>query len=318
MSDQFYIGVDLGGTKILAGIFDAGFKLLTKCKLPTLSSEGGEAVFGRIVQAVDQIINDSKVPREKIVGMGLAIPGQIVPGQRVVRYAPNLAWRDFDLTTLIPKAWTWQVFIENDVRMGTYGEWSLGAAKGAKHVFGVFCGTGVGGGLILDNKLYNGFNGHAGEIGHIVIQWRRGTSLEDIAGRRSMMGRVKELLDDSPKRTRKEWKGIDLAAVKSSHLAEYYQKDEPIAVQVIDEAARAMGAGIGSVVNLLSPEVVVIGGGVAGALGESFRERIWEIALRYTLPRAAENVRCVAAALEDNSGIFGAAAFAHDRINDKK
>jgi len=312
-----YIGVDLGGTKILAGLFDSSFKLLTKCKLPTNSSEGGPAVFGRIIQAVDTILRDGQVAPADVAGMGLAIPGQIVPDSRTVRYAPNLSWRDFDLSSLIPKAWSWPVFIENDVRMGTYGEWRLGAAQESKHVFGIFVGTGVGGGLILDNKLYNGFNGHAGEVGHIVVQWQRGTSLEGIAGRRSIMARVKEIIDDSPKRLRKAWKNVDLAAVKSSHLAEFYQKDDPIAVQVIDEAARALGAGIGSVVNLLAPEVVVIGGGVAGALGESFRERVWEIALRYTLPRAAENVRCVLAALEDNSGICGAAAFAHDRLADK-
>ncbi len=157
----------------------------------------------------------------------------------MVRYAPNLGWRDFDLTELIPPSWTWPLFIENDVRMGTYGEWSQGAAKGCKNVFGIFVGTGVGGGLILDGKLYNGFNGHAGEIGHIVIHWRKGTSLEAIAGRRSIMARAKELLDDSPKRVRKEWKSVDITAVKSSHLAEFYQSDDPIAVQLVDDAARA-------------------------------------------------------------------------------
>jgi glucokinase len=312
MGAPYWIGIDLGGTKILAGLFDSDFKLLGRAKLATNSEAGGQAVFGRIIQLVDTIIGEAAVDPAKIAAMGLAVPGQIVPGGRVVRYAPNLGWRDFDLTQLIPPTWKWPVFIENDVRMGTYGEWAMGAAKGAKHVFGVFVGTGVGGGLILDGKLYNGFNGHAGEVGHIVVHWRRGTSLEGLAGRRSIMARAKEMLDDSPKRVRKEWKGVELTAVKSSHLADFYQKDDPIAVQLIDDAARALGAGIGSVINLLSPEVVVIGGGVAGALGESFRERVWEIALRYTLPRAAENVRCVAAALGDDSGIFGAATFARD------
>ncbi|MCE9532197.1 MAG: ROK family protein [Planctomycetes bacterium] len=313
MSHPYWIGVDLGGTKILSGIFDSNFKLLAKSKQATNSAEGGEAVFGRLIQTVETIIAESKVDPSKIAGMGLAIPGQIVPGGRLVRYAPNLGWRDYDLTQLIPKNWKWPVHIENDVRMGTYGEWALGAAKGAKHVFGVFVGTGVGGGLILDSKLYNGFNGHAGEVGHIIVHWRNGSELEAIAGRRAMMVRAKELLDDAPKRVRKEWKDVDLSAIKSSQLAKYYSKDDPLAVQLVDDAARALGAAIGSVINLLSPEIVVIGGGVAGALGESFRERSWEIAQRYALPRAAENVRCVAAALGDDSGIVGAAVFAKDR-----
>jgi glucokinase len=310
----YWIGVDLGGTKILAGLFDSNFKLLARAKQPTNAEEGGPAVFGRIVKAVDSILSEAKLAHDQVAGLGLAVPGQIVPTTRVVRYAPNLGWHDFDISAIFPPAWTWPVVIENDVRMGTYGEWSRGAAKGSKHVFGVFVGTGVGGGLILDGKLYNGFNGHAGEVGHIVIHWRRGTSLEMVAGRRSLMRRAKEMLDDAPKRVRKEWKGVDIDAVKSSQLADFYQKDDPIAVQLIDEAARAVGAAVGSVINLLSPEVVVIGGGLAGALGESFRERVWEFATRYTLPRAAEGVRCVLAALQDNSGIVGAAAFASDRL----
>lgn len=313
MASPYWIGVDLGGTKILAGLFDSSFNLLARAKQPTNSEQGGPVVFGRIIQCVDSVIAESGIDRTQIAGMGLSVPGQIVPNERIVRYAPNLGWRDFDLSSLFPQSWKWPVFIENDVRMGTYGEWSLGAARGSQHVFGVFVGTGVGGGLILDGKLYNGFNGHAGEIGHIIIHWLKGVELEAIAGRRSLMNRAKAMLDDAPKRVRKEWKGIDLTAVKSSQLADFYQKDDPVAVQLVDDAARALGAAIGSVINLLSPEVVVIGGGVAGALGESFRERIWEIAMRYTLPRAAENVRCVPALLEDDSGICGAAVFARDR-----
>jgi glucokinase len=316
MSARYWIGVDLGGTKILAGLFGNDLKLIARAKQPTGAELGGESVFGRIVQAVEAVMTEAKAEARDVAGMGLAVPGQIVPGTCVVRYAPNLNWTDFDLRKLIPAAWTWPVAIENDVRMGTYGEWKHGAAVGAKHVFGVFVGTGVGGGLILDGKLYNGFNGHAGEIGHIVVHWRRGVSLEAVAGRHSIVKRAKEILDDSPKRVRKEWKGVDLSAVKSSQLADFYQRDDPIAVQLVDEAARALGAAVGSVINLLSPEVVVIGGGVAGAMGESFRERIWEIALRHTLPRAAENVRCVLAKLEDDSGIVGAAAFARDQLGE--
>ena len=125
-----------------------------------------------------------------------------------------------------------------------------------------------------------------------------------------MMKRAKEILDDAPKRVRKEWKGIDLANVRSSQLAEYYQKDDPVAVQLVDDAARALGAAIGGVVNFLNPEVIVIGGGVTGALGDTFIERIWEIAQRYTLPGAAAGIRCVPAALGDDSGIVGCAAYA--------
>ena len=314
MGNGYWLGVDLGGTKILTGLFDDNLQLLARNKQPTGSEAGPVGVFGRVAQAVDAVLREAKVEPEQVRGMGFAIPGQIEPGKPVVRFAPNLDWRNVDCQTLLPKSWPWPVFLENDVRMGTYGEFAHGAARGAKHVFGIFVGTGVGGGFILDGELFTGFNGHAGEIGHIVLNWRKGTTLESIAGRKYQMKRAKEMVDDAPKRIRKEWKGVDTEKVKSSQLAEFYLKDDPIAVAIIDDAARAIGAAIGSVVNLMSPEIVVIGGGVTGALGESFTERIWDIAQRYTLPGATANVKFAVAALGDDSGIVGAAAYARSKV----
>jgi glucokinase len=314
MSDAHWIGADLGGTKILVGLFDDTMRVVARTKEATPPpAQGPTAVFERLGRAVERVLQESGVSADRVRGMGLGVPGQIDSGARRVKFAPNLDWRDLDLRPHLPASWTWPTYIENDVRIGTFGEWKHGAARGAKHVLGVFAGTGVGGALILDGKLYHGFNYNAGEIGHIVIHWRKGTGLEEVAGRRNMMKRAAELLNDAPKRVRREWKGVELASVKSSQLAEYYQRDDPIAVQLVDDAARAIGAGVGSVLNLLSPEVIVLGGGVAGALGESFLERVWEIAGRYALPGATDGVRFVAAELKDDSGIIGAAAYARER-----
>jgi glucokinase len=314
MSAPHWIGVDLGGTKILAGLFDGDLNLVGRAKEPTHWEEGGPAVFARIVAAVDAVLKDAKVEPGSVNGMCLAVPGQIVPQSTIVRYAPNLGWRDFDLKPLFPTHWAWPVIVDNDVRMGTYGEWSRGVAKGANHVFGVFAGTGVGGGLILNGKLYHGFNGHAGEIGHIIIGWKNGVELEAVAGRRNLMNRAKTVIDDFPKHVRKDWKGVDPTTFKSSEIAVLFEKGEPVISYLMDEAAKAIGASVGTVVNLLSPEVIVVGGGVTKALGPSFTERIWEIAQRYALPRATENVRCVMAALGDDAGITGAAAYAREQF----
>jgi glucokinase len=304
MSD-YWLGVDLGGTKILAGLFADDVKPLARAKEPTPFDEGPEEVVESVCRAVERVILESNVDRNQIRGLGFSVPGQVDYRTGFVTYAPNLDWRNVDLPALLPSDWPWKTVLENDVRAGTFGEWKHGAAQGAQHVLGVFAGTGVGGGLILDGKLYHGFNLNAGEIGHLVVHWRRGTGLEDIAGRRNIMKRGADLLADAPKRVRKEWKNIDLATVKSSLLAEFYSKDDPIAVQLIDDAARAIAAGIGSCLNLLSPEVVVLGGGLAGALGESFSERVWELATRH-----AKGVKFVPAALGDDAGIVGAAAYA--------
>ena len=314
MNTGHWLGVDLGGTKVLVGLFDDQLKLLARNKQPTGAESGPAAVIGRVAQAVDAVVREANIDPATIRGMGFAIPGQIVPGEPVVRFAPNLEWSNVNVKELLPAAWTWPVVLENDVRMGTYGEFTAGAAKGAKHVFGIFVGTGVGGGFILNGELFTGFNGHAGEIGHTVVDWRKGTSLESVAGRKNQMKRAKVILDDAPKRLRKAWKGIDLDKVKSSQLADLFEKDDPVALTVVDDAARAVGAAVAGVVNLLSPEVVVIGGGVAQAIGEPFIERVWEIAQRYTLPGATANVRCVPAALGDDSGIVGAAGFARAKV----
>jgi len=314
MAAPYWLGVDLGGTKILVGLFDDRFQVVARAKQSTNYEEGGPAVFARIVAAVDEVLRTGSVEPSQVKGMTLAVPGQIVPRSTVVRYAPNLNWRDFDLAPLIPPRWTWPVVVENDVRMGTYGEWTLGAAKGAQHVFGVFAGTGVGGGLILNGQLYHGFNGHAGEIGHIIIGWKNGIELEAIAGRRNLMNRARDVITDSPKAVRKAWKGLDPTTFKSSEISDAVEKNEPVMSHLIDEAARAIAAGVGTVVNLLGPEVIVIGGGMTKALGAPFIERIWEIAQRYALPRATENVRCVMAALGDDAGITGAAAYAKERF----
>ncbi len=313
MTGGYWLGVDLGGTKILSAVFDDDLKLLAKSKQPTGAADGPAGVVGRVVQGVDAVLKEAGIDPGRVRGMGLGVPGQINIGTTTVKFAPNLDWHDVDIAPLLPASWTWPVALENDVRMGTYGEFAFGAAKGARNVFGVFVGTGVGGGLILNGELYTGFNGNAGEVGHVIVHWRRGSSLESVAGRKYMMKRAKEMLDDAPKRVRKEWKHVDLGKVRSSELAEFYLKDDPVAVQLVDDGARALGAAIGSVVNLLSPEVVVIGGGVTGALGDTYIERIWEIAQRYTLPGAAADVRCVPAALGDDSGIVGCAAYARSR-----
>jgi len=231
MSDAHWIGVDLGGTKILAGLFDDDMKLKGRAKEPTPPPGAGpSAVFEKIGKAVEKVLKEADVSAAKVRGLGFGVPGQITPGTLKVKFAPNLDWRDVDLADHLPKTWSWPTFIENDVRIGTFGEWRHGAARGAKHVLGIFAGTGVGGALILDGKLYHGFNYNAGEIGHVVLHWRKGKTLEDLAGRRNMMRYAASLLADAPKRVRKEWKGVDLDAVKSSQLADFFEKDDPIAV----------------------------------------------------------------------------------------
>src|SRR5262245_26870709 len=144
---NYWIGVDLGGTKILTGLFDDSMKLVARVKHPTKPESGAAAVLQNVAHGVDNVLQEAKVSPEHVHGLGFGIPGQIVPNSTMVRYAPNLDWKDFDLRPFLPANWTWPVVLENDVRMGTYGEFSHGSARGSNSVFGIFIGTGCGGGL---------------------------------------------------------------------------------------------------------------------------------------------------------------------------
>jgi glucokinase len=313
MSETYWVGIDLGGTKILSGVFDDQLKLLARQKTRVGTDHAPEAVFARIVENVNALLAEAKLEIGQVRAIGLGVPGQVDPRSERVRFAPNLNWRDLDLAQFLPPTWHCAIHPENDVKVGTYGEYVCGAAQGGRIVLGIFAGTGVGGGLILDGELFHGFNFNAGEIGHTIIDWHTGTSLERVAGRRWLVQRAFEQLQDAPKRIRRNWRNLDPHKVKSSQLAELYEKDDPLGVQLIDEAARALAAAVASAVNLISPQIIVIGGGMAGSLGPSFLERVWEVAQRYILPGAAEGVRCVAAALGDDAGITGAAALARKR-----
>jgi glucokinase len=318
MPAPYCIGVDLGGTKILTGLFDAHYRLLARHKRPTDAAQGKNTVLGHLRTAVDKVLEEAGLEHHQVTALGMGIPGQVDPEANMVRYAPNLGWKNLDLARELERYWPWRCFFENDVKVGTYGEFTHGAAQGARHVLGVFVGTGVGGGLILNGELYHGFNFSAGEIGHIILDWRKGTDLEMLSGRRSMMRRGIEMTDGAPKKCRKIWNDLDPEGAKSSQLADLYARDDPIAIELVDDATRALGAALGSAINLLSPEIIVLGGGLAGALGEPFRKKIWEIALGHALPHAARKVRCVPAKLEDDSGIYGAAAYAHMKMHGKK
>ena len=130
MTGGYWLGVDLGGTKILTGLFDDTLKLLARSKQPTSAEGGPPAVFERIAQGVDAVLRAGNVDPAQVRGMGFGIPGQIEPRGTKVKWAPNLEWRDVDVRPLLPPAWRWPVVVENDVRMGTFGEFAFGAARG--------------------------------------------------------------------------------------------------------------------------------------------------------------------------------------------
>jgi glucokinase len=303
-----WIGIDLGGTKIYGVVLEDGEVLAEgKRKTPT---QGGPLA---VVDGMAALVHDLG-GTDGIAGVGVGAPGVVDPSEGTVRQAPNLpGWMEpFGVGPALSEALGGlTVEVDNDVNVGTFAEHRLGAGKGVDDFLGVFVGTGVGGGVVLDGQLRRGPSGAAGEIGHMVV--RRGGRvcgcggrghLEAYAGRANMERRAREL----------EAKGrdtvlVDLAPARrmtSGVFVRALAAGDPVAVDLIDEAVVALGAAVASAVALMDIPLVVIGGGLADRLGPPFVSRIEQAVLTDVFPKRP-GLRVVPAVLGDRGGAIGAA-----------
>jgi glucokinase len=276
-------GVDLGGTKIEAIVVDSHNEVLGAARRPTPTEGGPAEVATAIVEAMREACDAAGLESSSLRGIGVGSPGVIDSASGAVTSARNLPGWDgtFALGSTLAGELGTRVFVGNDVQVATDAEFRLGAARPYKSVLGVFWGTGVGGGLILGGKPWLG-RGGAGEIGHIVVVkdgarcpcGRRGC-MEAYAGRAAMEARARRRL--------KKGKRTDLfhvmeergrSRLTSSIWAHALERGDKLASQIIDEAVEALGVGIGSAVNVLDVEAVIIGGGLGVRFGEPFAERI--------------------------------------------
>jgi len=306
------VGVDLGGTKIMAVLAEDGV-ILQKAKKST--PKVGTPID--VLDAVAAVI--AKVdPDERALAIGVGVPGPVRPGTGVLPIAKNLPGWDHDVNVasgLSERCGNRRVVVENDVNVGTFAEARLGAATGVDNVLGVFMGTGVGAGLVLDGKLRQGPSGLTGEIGHTYVAFRDFTDavvgrgeVEDFAGRRMMEARARARHAAGESTVL-----IDLVGdgrMKSSTWEKAIEAGDPMARAIIDDATDAMAAAIASAIALVDLELVVLGGGMAERLGEPFRADLERRLAARAFAGSAAPVR--AAALGDTGGALGAALRAED------
>jgi glucokinase len=311
-----WVGIDLGGTKIYAVVFDgAGVLVEAKAKTPT---QGGPLA---VVDAMAAVVRQLG-PVADLAGVGVGAPGVIDHEAGTVRQAPNLhGWMEpFGVAEALSAALGGvPVAVDNDVNVGTLAEHRLGAGKGADDVLGVFAGTGIGAGVVLDGVLRRGPTGAAGEIGHMIV--RRGGRvcgcggrghLEAYAGRAAMERRARDL-----DRKGRDTLLVELAPGKrmtSGVFVKALAAGDAVAVELIDDAVGALGVAIASAVSLLDVALVVVGGGLADRLGPSFVARVEDACRADVFPRNPE-LRIVPAALGDRGGSIGAALMAADRMS---
>lgn len=312
-----FIGVDLGGTKILAGVFSPQLKCLGKVKMSTKPERGPEGVLERVVRCVSEVVDECDLKMENIKALGIGAPGAVDPVEGRIIFAPNLKWEDVALKKLLEKQLDLPVFAENDCNACTVGVYETELDPKPRSMVGIFLGTGVGAGIVLDGKPYSGFNRTAGEIGHMVLAVggpRCGCGnkgcFEALASRTALFRRIQTAVKEGEKTVLTDMLGPELADMRSGDLRKALRRGDKLVEKVVEEAAEYTGIAVANIINLLNPEVVVLGGGVMDQLADDMLAIIIETAKDYALPGTAKGVEIIASKLGDDAGITGAAVIA--------
>lgn len=300
-------GIDVGGTNIEVGLVNEAHEVTERVKKSTPTGEPDE-VLDRIEELVTSL---GSAP----VAAGVGFPGVVHEGE--VLTVPNLAnWHErVDLGPALTDRLGVPVALGNDANVGLLGEWLAGAARGVRNVLGLWMGTGIGGGLILDGRPFLGSRGGAGEIGHTIVQaggalctcGRRGCA-EAYAGRRSMSGIVSAMVEAGRKTDLYEIRDDEHKPKLTSKVwARALDEDDELATSLIDTAIETLGIAVGSAINLLDLELVVVGGGLPEKLGQDLADRI-EAAAKPWMLQPNPELSVVVSTLGDDAGVVGAAS----------
>jgi glucokinase len=313
---RFVLGIDIGGTNLVVGsVAEDGSTVVATASEPTRPEAGATDVVDRLVGLAERAVATTRreAPGAEILGVGVGAPGPLDTKRGIVLLTPNLGWVNMPLRQIIHDRLGLPAALDNDANCAVLGEWWVGAARGARHAIGITIGTGIGGGLIIDGKLYHGASDVAGEIGHTTI---------DTEGRRCKCGNygcleayasgpnialraVEELEAGAESRLRALVDG-DLEKVTAQTVYQAAADGDELALEVVNDTAKFLGVGIGNLLNVYNPEVVVVCGGVTLAGDHLFEPLRREVARRAFKP-AVSACRIVPGELAGTAGVYGAA-----------
>jgi glucokinase len=310
-------GVDLGGTNMQVAIVDRDGKILARAKRKTKADEGRDAVLQRIADAVEEAATNAKLKTTDLAAIGIGAPGAVDPKAGVVLEAVNLRWTDVNLADLLKKRTGLPTFVDNDVNVAVYGENKMGAGENSPDVLGVWIGTGIGGGLILNGKLYYGTFLTAGEIGHTLLfpgNPPGSRSLENNCSRTAVADRLVKLIKANRKSVIPSLVDGDLSEIKSKTIAKAYEMGDALTMEVVDNAADMVAVAVANMVTTLALGRVVLGGGLTEAIGTPLVDRVKKTARQFIFPEKAKAVKIVGTKLLDDAGATGAALIAIERL----
>ena len=318
----FFVGVDVGGTKVAAGVVDRAGVIQSQSRKPMVANAAADAGFASVTAAIDSLTamnanGSNENGSGKLLGIGICAPGPLDPAAGIVLNPPNLpCWRNFPLAAEMTKVYKVPVRVDNDGNAAALAETLWGAGRGYKNVFYTCIGTGIGTGIILDGHIYHGHTGAAAEGGHCSIDYRgprcacgKPGCIEVYASGPSIAkrARAKLLAEPTSKSAMLDLAGGNIDAVTTAMIGKAYVAGDPTATHILTETVELLTLWLGNIVDLLDPEVLIIGGGVAAMLQPFFGQ------MRDRIPSCSVNPRCheiplVPAYYGEDSGIAGGAA----------
>lgn len=316
---HYVVGFDMGGTKMLATVLDESYEIIGREKERTPASGSNEEIVETMISVIRGALDDADVDFDDVAALAVAIPGPIDIETGVVISTPNTGLDNFPLRDALSQELGLPVSLENDVNAGTYGEFTSGAGKGARNIVGLFPGTGVGGGLIIDGKLYRGRLGRAGEVGHMIVQangrlcgcGNRGC-LEAHASKTAIAKELVQLAANGDSEVLRDKEATDITRIKSSVIKKAYNDGEPRAREVVQTAAWYLGIGIANLINIFDPDMVIVGGGLVEKLGDDYLGPAIDSMKAHVM--VAADTPVLPAQLGDDAVVIGAAALAWEAI----
>ncbi len=310
---------------MLAVIFDQELDIVTRARKKTKGFEGKEAGLDRICETIEEAQKKAEIDNSQIAGIGVGCPGPLDLQKGIIHEAPNLGWSNVQIKKRLESEFGCSAVIANDVDAGVFGEYKFGAAKGARCVVGVFPGTGIGGGCVYNGQILHGTNCTCMEIGHIPLVpngpldgcGNAGT-LESVASRLAISGAAAQAAYRGQAPYLMENHGTDIRSIRSGALSESVENGDRAVKDILENAADHLGLSIVTIVHLLAPDIVVLGGGLVEALPKLFVDRVNQFSKKRVLPAYRDVFKVVAAKLGDDATAMGAAGWAQASIESSK
>ena len=315
-SDQV-IGVDVGGTKVAAGIVDVQGKILTQTRVSMNCRGSAQDGLASVLSAIESLLAHDAALRKKIHCIGICAPGPLDPRTGVIINPPNVpCWRDFPLADEVAKHYSAHVKVDNDANAAGLAEHLWGAGRGFRNIFFATIGTGIGTGIVLDGKIFHGRTGSAAEGGHVSIDLNgpvcncgKKGCIEVLASGTAIARRAREKLAESPQRGAQllALAGDDAASVRSEMVGKAADAGDQLSREILDQTLEYLAVWLGNVVDLLEPEVIILGGGAGQMLRSHFNE-IQKRMSGWCVNSRCQEIPIVSAHYGENAGIAGGAA----------